>query len=215
MRKTWIVGLAALFPALAWAGSNLVVNASFENKEQALYGWQYKYLEEGESWYFKNHEYVSVVPENDGRKSVLRLNVADQSLADTQGVKVDSQPIPIKPGAKYRFSAWCRSTGPNCRIMVEGYKWRPNVTKHDNPTLYELRKIYKFKPLWFGEMKAGRLGEPSKTWVRASMKLPDEQLSPIAQKNFDSVDFLVVHVIGIAGTKGEVFVDDIELEQSN
>ena len=142
------------------SAKNLAGNGSFDDSKEQLNGWQYKYelqahkdengrVVQGESWYKDNGRLVSVVSENEGRKTVLRLNVETQFLADNPGVKVDSWPIPVKPGGKYRFSAWARTNGPDCRIMVEGYKWKPSVSKNSSPTLYDLRRCYRTEMLYF------------------------------------------------------------------
>jgi len=197
------------------AGQNLIPNGSFDEE---LAQWQYKYDRAVESWYKDNHTLVEVLKQEGGRKSVLRLNVATQFLADNPGVKVDSFPIPVSPGGRYRFSAWARTTGPNCRILLEGYKWRPDVKPHPHPTIYELRKCYKFTQLYFTNPPGGTAGGVGSQWKKATMEFPGrdgKELGELQQKLYNEIRFLIVHVVGIQGTKGDLYVDDIMLERLN
>jgi hypothetical protein len=202
-----------------YAAENLVPNGSFDNEKDLAF-WQFQYDQKGESWYFDNHQLVSVVPVEAGRRRVLRLNVATQFLADNPGVKVDSQPIPVKPGGRYRLSAYAKSTGPDLRLLGEGYKWRPGVKPHDQPTIYELRKCYRFPLVFFGEVPGGTAGGLVRGagWKRGAVEFPgtaQHELGERQQKLFDEVQFIVIHVVAIQGRTGDVFVDDIELERLN
>lgn len=217
-----VLGWGALLGLLLVAapvrgGSNLVVNGSFDSAEMPLGAWQYKYSEKGESWYFENHTRVSVVEMVNGRRGVLRLAVPTQDIADVQGTKVDSAPIPVQPGGLYRMTAWARSTGPNCRLYIEGYKWRPGIKKHPNPTVYELRKCYKFRQLYFGPVEGGTMGGADSTWRSASMTVPEKvkRLAGVQQQKLDEIEFLVIHMIAIGGTVGDLFIDDVVLERVN
>jgi hypothetical protein len=197
------------------AGSNLVFNASWDNTEDPLAGWMIKYDHKGESWYFENHLHVSVLPLESGRRTVLRLAVPRQDIADNQGTKTDSKPIPVKPGGKYKLTASARSTGPNCQMQIEGYRWRPGITPHPDPTLYELRKCYTGHILYFGAVEGGTMGGPDKTWRRASMTLPEKVTGKLQKQKLDEIEFLVLHFNAIGGVVGDLFVDDVELERVN
>jgi hypothetical protein len=194
------------------SAANLVVNGSFDAD---LTGWQSTYDHEGESWYAENYQHVAVVKIESCRKNVLQLHVKDQYTADNPGVKADSFPIPVKPGGQYKFSVYARSTGPNCRIMLEGYKWRPDVKPHDNPSYYDLRKAYKFEQVFFGQVAGGSMGGVGRAWKRATVTVPQTPMKELQQKLFDGVQFLIVHVVAIGGGPGDLFVDDIELERIN
>ena len=139
----WAVfaSLLLLSVPAAPAADNLVVNGSFDYAGDSLHGWKYKYDLPGESWYFDNHKHVSVVDRDGPQNKVLAL-WGDLNILQTtgQGTKVDSDPIAVKPGSRYRFSAKARSSGPNCRVMLEGYRWRPGIKPHDHPALFELRR---------------------------------------------------------------------------
>ena len=80
-----------LWAAAASAGPNLVVNGSFDNTNDHLYAWKYKYNLPGESLYFQNHEHVKVVPQEGKNEKVLALGGDAQILSGLgQGTKVDS-----------------------------------------------------------------------------------------------------------------------------
>ncbi len=192
--------------------TNLVVNGSFDDPAEPLKGWRTHYDLPGDSWYARNRELVSVVAQESGRTGVLRLHVPTRDIAINQGVKADSIPIPISPDQRYRFSAWARSTGPNCRILLEGYRWKPGVRPHDNPDISELRKCYKFTQLYFGTVKAGDMGGVGRSWSQASMEFPDAMKSDLQREIYSTIRFVVVHIVAIGGDAGDLLVDDVRLE---
>ena len=199
----------------ARAGSNLVVNGSFDAPDDHLSGWRYVYDAEGESWYANNHKLVSVVEKDGARQNVLKLHGTYTELQGTgQGVKVDSHPIPVEFGkGKFRFSISARSTGPGCRILIEGYRWAPGVTPHAGAANTELRKCYKFSQVYFGKQKAGEMAAPSTAWQKASTVFPEDKLSDQARKNLAQIKFLVVHIVAINGADGDLLVDDARIEK--
>lgn len=214
-RMAWqVLGWAmAGWAAVAAAGrTNLVANGSFEDPTDPLRGWRTEYHLPGESWYADNRELVSVVPVEGSREKALRLHVKTKDLALNQGVKADSEPIPIDPGLRYRFSASARSTGPNARILLEGYRWAPGVKPHDKPHISELRKCYKFTQLYFGPQKAGDMGGVGRSWSIASMEFPDAMKSDLQREIYSTIRFVVVHVVAIGGEPGELLVDNISVE---
>lgn len=214
MRVTvFIVMLLAALPA--GAGSNLVVNGSFDDPAGGLNGWRYRYDAEGESWYSNNHTLVSVVENDGGRRSVLKLHGTYAELqVPGQGVKVDSTPIPVDfSRGKYRFAIAARSTGPAARILIEGFRWAPGVTPHDNPKHTELRKCYKFSQVYFGKQDAGEMSAPGPTWQEGTTLFPAEGLSKLAHAKLAEVKFLVVHVVAIGGKDGDLLVDDASIEK--
>ncbi|MDW8344515.1 MAG: hypothetical protein RMM51_08485 [Verrucomicrobiae bacterium] len=193
-----------------WAGSNLVFNGSFD---LGLEGWQTRYDGPGESWYRDNHQFVTVVASESGRRDVLRLHVKDQFTADNPGIKADSRPIPVTPGGRYRFQATARTTGPNCRILLEGYRWHPKAKRNESPKLYDLRKVYKFEQLYFGPVPGGTMGGVGRAWKTATATLPQPAKGKLQAELFDSIEFLVVHIVAIGGGPGDLFVDDVILER--
>jgi hypothetical protein len=210
------VGMAAMLgvaaAAQAAARTNLVFNGSFDDPKDGLSGWRTDCHLPGESWYAENKDLVSVMTESAGRKGVLRLYVKTDDLAINQGVKADSKPIPIDTGTRYRFSAAARSTGPNCRILIEGYRWRPGIKPHDNPDMADLRKCYKFTQLFFGAQKAGDFGGVGRSWATAEFEFPDAFKSDLQRDIYGSVKFVIVHIVGIGGKAGDLQVDDVTLE---
>jgi hypothetical protein len=199
----------------ATIGSNLVANGSFDNPENPLTAWMYKYEREGDSWYFNNHNNVKVVDDG-SHKSVLALWGNYSILqAPGQGTKVDSQPIPFEAGVTYELSAWGRSSGPTSRMLIEGYRWDPGVKPHPDPDIYELRKCYKFSQLYFGPKKEGSLGDVPKTWSQGKIIFPDPEMSksPDAKKNLAKIKFVVIHIVAIGGADGTLYVDDISIKK--
>ncbi len=204
----------ALWGSAAWAAENLVVNGSFDHPDDPLYGWKYRYDLPGESWYFKNHEHVKVEPVETGRRRVLALWGNEAILqVPGQGTQVDSKPAAVKPGGRYKLTVSARTSGPDCRILVEGYKWAPGVKPHPDPELHELRKCYKAREVYFGAVKAGTSGGVGKNWQTESQTFPKEGGSDLALDSWKKAEFLVVHIVAIKGSEGTLYVDDVRLER--
>ncbi|MFA5042914.1 MAG: hypothetical protein WC381_08920 [Kiritimatiellia bacterium] len=206
-----------LSASASWAGSNLLINGHFDATNEFLRGWKYNYADTGQGMFVSNHIYVAVT--NDGsKKHVLSLRIGNRY--DT-GVQVDSAPIPFTPGARYTLTASVKTTKPDCRIQLDGYRWRPGVKPHANPEFKELRKCYRFTQLYFGAAKGGITGgiSPKMGWTTASQTYPDIKMSKMAQENFDKIQFLIVHILAIYGVYDEngpdgfLYVDDVELER--
>jgi hypothetical protein len=211
--------LIACMLAVVWSrahgASNLVVNGSFDHPDDPLYGWRYKYDREGESWYFNNHEHVKVVEEFAGRKKVLAL-WGDYAILQVpgQGTKVDSLPIPVEKGARYRLTVTARTTGPSSRILAEGYQWRPGIKPHPNPEWHELRKCYKSELIYFGKDEGGTMSSPSRSnWETASVLFPPASPTPLAKNILAKMEFVVIHIIAIGGSEGTLYVDEVRLEK--
>ena len=210
----WLAFAAACLAA--GPGKNLVVNGSFDDERGDLFAWKYKYDLPGQSWYFKNHEYVSVVPKEGARVKVLAMRGTEEVLqVPGQGVLVESDPIAVKPNGRYRFTASARSTGPDCRIMVEGYKWKPGIKPHDSPKLEELRRCFRGKQIFFGGTQGGTSGGVGKNWERASVTFPQADESDLEKDMFNKAEFMVVHLVAIKGSDGYLYIDDVVLERLN
>ena len=219
IRKYFLVGMMMVLSSLACAGSNLVVNGSFDNTNDPLSNWTYKY-DTGNALVASNALHVAVT--NDGARPHVLALTADYNILWVigQGVMVDSDPIPLQPGGKYKLTISARSTGPNCRILVEGYRWRPGIKPHPHPALSELRKCYRFNQVYFGPDKTGNFGNVGPNWDRASQTFPEDKLSPLAQESYNKIQFLIIHIIAINVINSEVakggdyslFVDDVVLE---
>ncbi len=210
--RRWLIGLTAFAAHGVGARTNLVVNGGFDAPGEPLKGWRTHYDLPGESWYAENRDLVSVIAEESGRRNVLRLHVKTRDLAINQGVKADSEPIPFDPNLRYRFSASARSTGPDCRILLEGYRWKPGIRPHERPEFHELRKCYKFTQLYFGSQKAGDMGGVGRAWSSASMEIPGELKSDVQRDIYSTIRFVIVHVVAIGGREGDLYVDDVVLE---
>lgn len=211
-----------LASSAAWAGSNLVVNGHFSETNEFLRGWTYNYEYTGNSQWASNHYHVAVTNEG-GKNHVLALRGNKWILWELgMGTQVDSDPIPFDPKGKYKFTLSAKTTGPNCRILIEGYRWRPGVKPHANPKLKEMRKCYRFALLYFGAEKAGTKGDisPAMGWTTASQTLPDPKMSKLALESFNRIQFMVIHIIAIDGTWKDpewvyLYVDDVQLERIN
>ncbi len=204
------LAFAIVLPVSA-APANLVRNGGFDDAPDPLAGWYREYKLPGESFYAGNAAHVSVVRDGE-RPHVLKLDVVNQGLADNQGVKAESFPIPLDPAKRYRFSADARSAGPSARIMLEGYEWKPGVTPHENPERSELRMVYRFPVLQFGKGGAAEMPVMPKEWHTGTLEIPSPDLKPLGRKFFAKVKFVMVHAVAIGGKAGPVFLDNVTLE---
>ena len=211
-----------LTSSAVWAGSNLVANGHFNATNEFLYHWKYDYADTGNSNYSNNCAYVALT-NVDSRSHVVALR-ANYDLLVNQGVMLDSDPIAVAPGGRYTFTVSAKTTGPNCHILVEGYRWRPGIKPHANPKLAELRKCYRFAQVAFGpttrtSMNLGMI-TPSHGWATVSQTFPDSKMTDLAKESYDKIQFLVVHILAVSGTTGgqewgTLYVDDIKLERIN
>lgn len=211
-----------LASSAAWAGSNLVGNAHFSDTNEFLRGWKYNYEDTGNSLYANNHTYVTLT-NVDSKHHVVALRANNDMLNLTgQGVMLDSDPIAVAPGGRYKLTVTAKTMGPDCRILVEGYRWKPGVKPHANPKLAEVRKCYRFAQVYFGAEKTGSWGgiRPEQGLITASQTFPDVKMTKLAKESYDKIQFLVVHILAIGGTTGgqewvTIYVDDFELERIN
>ena len=211
LRHVWLILAFATLPALG-AGENFVANGSFDND---LKDWTYRYDWKGQGHYSGNHQLVEVLDKFGGRSKVLRLNCRPQGVADNQGVKVDSKAIPFNPDYEHTLHVVARSNGPGVRILVEGHRWLPGLPPEGHPELRDLRKFYKFKTVPFRKKGlTGGVATIGDRWTQGRMKIPStpiDKMSSLSMKNFKKVQFLVVHIVAIAGSAGDVYLDDVKL----
>jgi len=219
-------GLAACSLATAATNTpagaaNLLANGGFEDADTPLRGWVSDFAWTENRWYRDNASHVSVVPDARGGH-VLRLSATRQILwGDGQGVKADSLPVPFTTGVVYRLTVRARSVartsnpGPNCRIYIEGYDWKPGIKPHADPHESELRKVYKQGSgniLYFGSAKSGPFSNPSAEWSTGTCRFPGADLSEQARKQLRVIKFICVHIVAIDGWDGDLLVDDVVLE---
>ncbi len=211
--STTVVFIAfAVLAMSAMAGGNLLDNGSFDDPRDPLTGWKSEYTSHLQRAYADNHEYVSVVDRVSGRRNVLKL-YCDERKFFNEGVKVDSYPIEFEPGQRFRLTARAKSTGPQCRFLVQGYRWRPDVEPHENPKYEDLRRVYRFGLLYFNDPETGdhsRVPQNGR-WRRGSLIFPDRQQTDLGRRFLEQVDFLIVHILAVRGGAGAVYVDDVRL----
>jgi hypothetical protein len=100
--------------------------------------------------------------------------------------------------------------------MLEGYAWKAGVKPHDKPARDEIRSTYRFPILMFKTAEAkgsSETNEVPREWTAASADFPSPKLTDLAKKSYARSEFVIVRVVAIAGKKGELFVDDLRLEE--
>lgn len=220
MRKQ-IVCLAITTAAALWvgaassaraAGENLIVNGSFDDD---LTGWFHVYNWQGQSFYSENHSRVSVLPRLSSRRGVLQLAVEPQGIADNQGVKVDSFAVPFDFDYTYHLKLRARGEGPGLIVRIEGYGWLPGVKPNEQPTLRDLRRCYRTQPMVFSKSAVAQ-GPATLTssWRKGELVYPNkpaDEMRKLQKRSYRKTRFVVVHIVGIAGSAGKVHVDDVQL----
>jgi len=204
--------IISIFPARA--GNNLIINGSFDDERGSLVGWKSKYTSHLERAYVQNHKFVSVVEEVGSQRDVLKLE-CDAKRAINEGVKVDAFPVKFKPGQRFKLSARAKSTGPSCRFLVQGFRWRPDVKPHKYPKFEELRRVYRFGLLYFNEPETGPFSRVSKdgSWDYGKMYFPDREQTELGQSFLERVDFLMIHIVAIDGKAGNLYIDDVKMKR--
>ncbi len=187
------VACSSMLVGIANAAENLCFNGSFNNSSDPLDGWTYDYTFLGNKNYMDNHTKVSAEAKGGGRSSVVRL----KSTSDA-GAKIESKPIPFERG--YRYTCRMKLKDGPARIYFAGYKWKPGIRPHANPTIGELRTIYKSKA--YAANKKG--------WHTVEFKLPGVKASALSLKHLSPVRFITVYI----WTLGEIYVDDIEVTRA-
>ncbi|MBT3192167.1 MAG: hypothetical protein HN341_06390 [Verrucomicrobia bacterium] len=175
--------------AAGWA-ENLCFNGSFNNSNP-LEGWTCDYQFVGNKNYMDNHKKVTARPSGGGRSTVVQV----KSTSDA-GAKIESKPIPFELGYRYTCRLKLKGGG-NTRIYFAGYKWKPGIRPHEEPTIGELRTIYKSKALQTSK----------KGWQNVEIEIPGVKVTPLAYKHMKYVRFITVYI----WTLGDILVDDVEV----
>jgi len=220
--RIWLaVGLVLLGTSGARARENLLANGSFDDPAGPLKGWRIHYPDNKN--YATNHELIEVIPQDGSRRNVLRIHGTRHLLWVLGGVKTDSHPIPYEQGATYKISLYARTKsdtpgkpGPNARVYVEGWKWRPGIRPHENPTWSELRKVYRQQAgrmVYFTGRKEGAFSKPSTAWKRGVCRFPGADLSKTAQRVVKMVQFITLHIVAISNWDGDLLIDDVVVEK--
>ncbi len=189
MTLIWLGNALALGPAGA-ADENLLDNGSFDHPTDPLAGWVTDYAFSNNEHYLKNKQRVGVVPIEDGRRTVARL----VSLTDS-GTKLETEPMPFEEG--YRYAASLAFKGRDYRVYFTGYRWKPGVKPHPNPTLAELRQVYKSRAA------AGKAA----SWTEIELELPGKELTAGAKRYLKQVKYVTLFVY-VTRTS---FVDDVRV----
>jgi len=211
----WVVALCLLsgLSAATVAAENLVPNGDFSHSQDPLHGWKTVYRGEADRNYFNNHRNIAVVDEP-GRGKVVRMRGDHMLITQSAiGIKMESSPVPFDPEATYRFTIDARTEGPNARIYLQGFRWRPRLERHDNPTLADLARNYRFGPINFQGDREERFSNPPRTWGTATQIISSDGLSDLARRHYEQIDFLVVYVMAVGGGGGTLYVDRVHIEK--
>lgn len=211
-----MAGACAMLASLAPAG-DVAVNGGFDDKQNPLKGWHRDFQWTGKKIWANNHNLVDVLSRESGRRSVLQIHVGPETI-ERQGVMVESDPIPFDPEKKYLLKVDARTTGPNCRIFLEGYRLERGATREEGiPHLSELRKVFRQaagRMVYFGGSKSGVMSNPTGKWSTGQAEtFPPKDLGTTGMRHIAAIEYLVIHILAIMGTEGDILIDAIELRE--
>lgn len=174
------IRLLMLLPVLtlsAFAQQNLVINGSFDAPGDPLKGWNTDYAWTKNSHYVGNASLVVPMEQFNGQHQV----VCFQKHQDA-GVKMESVLIPYEQGGKYRASL--KVQGGTYRVYFSGYQWNPGTRPHDNPTLPEMRPVYRSKT---------EVGQSS-AWKTITLDIPGTEASELSLQHLKKVRFMTLYI---------------------
>ena len=113
----------AVLLALPATAQNLLPNGNFEG-QNPLQGWITAFPDE--AWYKDNAQYVKLAPEQSrpGHRAVV-LDLAP-GIAGNQGGKIESIPVKVVPGGKYRIEVDCMTWDFSAKIHAEAWTTDPH-----------------------------------------------------------------------------------------
>jgi len=169
------------------SGVNLCHNGSLDHPENPLDGWMIDYAWTGNGNYVNNKSKVKALASFEGRKGVMQVGGGGET-------KVESLPIPMERGARYRCTIDYKSTG-GPHIYFAGYKWKPGIRPYSDKQIHigDLRKIYKST---FRNHAVKTLGNG---WKRETFEFPLKNASELSLKHLKYVRFFTVYYIEIGG----------------
>lgn len=156
-----------------------LVNSNFDDAANPPTGWVTDYEWSGNSYYVANKDAVTTGAEA-GRGSVVYLK---PPKADDGGAKMETLPFVLEPGFRYKCTLDVK--GGASRVYFAGYRWAPGVRPNDQPSIQELRMIYKSK---------AANTPPASDWTTVSLEFPGVALSPDAIKHLKQVRFMTLYV---------------------
>lgn len=126
MREGLAVGTGiflALAACVSAGGGNLLPNGAFEGRDP-LAGWLTSFPDE--AWYRDNGKYLKVAPvaAPGGRKAVMFDLAA--GIAGNQGGKIESVPVPVVAGGRYKVEVDCMTWDFGAKIHAEVWTEDPN-----------------------------------------------------------------------------------------
>lgn len=160
-----------------------------------------------------NTQHVAVVQDG-ARQQVLKFTLS-QIVADNWGVQALSRPIRVDPKKRYQLTVSARSTGPAGRIYVMGKRRKPGAPTSETPANDQVRDVLKGPVLSFvGEKGSAQFSNVKRSWSTDSVEIPPRNLTELAFNFWASCEFVEIHLVGIGGKAGEIFFDDVKLEES-
>jgi len=193
MKRFAFAAVCAVFVTTsAHTAENLVINGKFDDYEDPLKGWMTDYRWSKSTIYSKNHERISVVPNEGVYSKVCKLS----GKKGYSEVRIESNPIKFEQ--EHQYTCTLDFKGGQTHLYFAGYKWKPGIRPHENPNDGELRLIYKSKL-----EKAKSTG-----WKKVTFQIPGVNASALSMKHMKYVRFIRVYAITIGGGK-DTFIDNV------
>ena len=206
-----MAALCVLILARGAAGAPDLLKDRNGGFEQGLTNWLVHFPDHD---FLKNNiSCVSVV--RDGSRPHVLMFVLSPAAAENWGVQALSLPVRIDPKKRYRLTVSARTTGPNARLYVMGKKWHPKATRGENPVNADVRDVFKGPVLSFsGEKGTAQFSNVRHSWATESVEIPPREMTDLAYGFWQKCEFLEIHLVGIGGGAGELFLDDVRLEET-
>ncbi len=174
---------------------NLLPNGDFEGKHP-LSGWLTDFPDE--EFYKDNKPYVKIMEPADagGRRAVVLDLPA--GIAGNQGGKIESVPVQVVPGARYRVEVDCMTWDFSARIHAEA--WTTDPSPGQKRTIFR-RAPMDGRPALIMCYRAQVPSPPgnSKTWTTASREFKVPETVVVAGKE-QRPEFISVKVVNYAAT---------------
>ncbi len=109
-------------------GKNLIANPTFEDRNHPLAGYRIDFPHE--EWYRKNKGYVRVVNNPKGSGKCVQIDLPP-GVAGNEGGKIETEFLPVVPGATYRVEVDCLTWDFTAKLHAEA--WVKDPRPHPKP----------------------------------------------------------------------------------
>ncbi len=189
------IWLMSVCVGMAGGEPNLLPNGTFAGKEP-LKGWLTGFPDE--AFYKDNAPYIKIAPASEagGRRAIVMD--LPPGIAGNQGGKIESVPVPVEPGGKYRIEVDCMTWDFSAKIHVEA--WAADPHPEQKRTIFR-RAPADGRPALMMCYRAQVPSPPdnAKTWSTASREFTVPKSVVVAGQD-EKPAFISVKAVAYGGT---------------